>query len=805
MNTNKGPVNRRILTLTCLWLIVTAGFFIFRSSTILLVWSDTSSVSVNLYGDNPPRLWGSPNVFDSLFSRVFGQTHLGGYRPLDALVGTIGVAYFSNPAMSPYIWFAGVGMIYGTLAVCLFLVSRRFVRNDLSALLAVFLFFLSPPIVGMAWLVFTGITPLVLLPICIGLLLYWRITEASKSRIWYLLALCVVLYVGPLYREFAGGLTILIIFLEAQRTHRLTFLTGVAALFLVHAVFPMAVFKLLLFPNLPLKPVFSMGNLGTQINGSAMSGGSLFFNFIQSMRWKALFTLITLVPPTFLLLTPMYFLSIWHGHKGGESEKSDTYGGVNKYLFLLFWFLLFFLPFLRVFTLHAHLAYPLMPFSIIMAVAVENTWLTVWRQRGRRRILGGALGLVMAIGIGDHMLQVYGSQRTVYAINDGILSTAQWFKTHVPRGSIVISNALHVEDIRLFSGNHILPYWTVGVGTADYRRELETPQKLARLLFESHGKRNAYFLDVDFKYSPDKVYYHSHKYVRSESVAMKKIGLVHVTQIKYPFLDPFRMLTPRSFVPFLGGGDLENDFYRGSAQDGTPFMWEIYAEYHVYQVTGTEVAPWDPNIPWRFVEAGFKGFNIFQYGDRFLALAERLGPVDLHWLNTRIVNYFQAQGGFVIGDSLNELKHLLSQFPQAQPSDDAPSSILVEEGYKGFNLLGYGEKIYAIPQGEGAFEIDRIKKNNYSRWFSGGSLDEIKRRLDQVSIEQRKENIPVPVLIEAGYRGFNLVRYGQKIYAIPQGEGAFEIERIGNNGYSRWFSGSSSGEVRRLIDQPLKK
>ena len=40
----------------------------------------------------------------------------------------------------------------------------------------------------------------------------------------------------------------------------------------------------------------------------------------------------------------------------------------------------------------------------------------------------------------------------------------------------------------------------------------------------------------------------------------------------------------------------------------------------------------------------------------------------------------------------------------------------------------------------------------------------------------------MPVLIEAGYRGFNLVRYGQKIYAIPQGEGAFEIERIRNNG-----------------------
>jgi len=270
-------------------------------------------------------------------------------------------------------------------------------------------------------------------------------------------------------------------------------------------------------------------------------------------------------------------------------------------------------------------------------------------------------------------------------------------------------------------------------------------------------------------------------------------------------MDPLRAFTPRSDILFLGGGDLENDFYHGPAQDGTPFMRELYAEYYVYQVTGTEVAPWDPNIPWRLVEESYKGFNILRYGDQYIAVGQALGPVDVRRLTPRMVNDFQARRGIAIGNSLDEVKQLVSQFPLAQRSDNASGLILVEEGYEGFNLLRYGEKIYAIPQGEGEFEIDRIKKNDYSRWFSGGSSDEIKRHLDQASIEQRKESIPVPVLIEAGYRGFNLVRYGQKIYAIPQGEGAFEIERIRNNGYGRWFSGSSSGEVRRLIDQPLKK
>jgi hypothetical protein len=62
----------------------------------------------------------------------------------------------------------------------------------------------------------------------------------------------------------------------------------------------------------------------------------------------------------------------------------------------------------------------------------------------------------------------------------------------------------------------------------------------------------------------------------------------------------------------------------------------------------------------------------------------------------------------------------------------------------------------------------------------------------------------VPILLAEGYRGFNLVRYGKKIYAIPQAEGAFDIERINRSEYGRWFSGGSLDKVKRLVDQSLK-
>src|SRR5258706_2307542 len=204
--------------------------------------------------------------------------------------------------------------------------------------------------------------------------------------------------------------------------------------------------------------------------------------------------------------------------------------------------------------------------------------------------------------MGDQLLNPYGSYLVVQSANNGILKMANWFRSRVPPGSIVIANALHAEDIRLFSYGHITPLWTVRAGIPRDNDSVADPDELAEFLKRVRGKKEVYFLDVDFKYTIEKAGYHAHKYVRNESVAMQKIGLIHTSQALYPYLDPLKALITRPYISFLGSPDLENDFYRGPAQDGTAFFREVYAEYHVYKVTGTEVAPWDPNAPWRFVE-----------------------------------------------------------------------------------------------------------------------------------------------------------------------------------------------------------
>ncbi len=51
---------------------------------------------------------------------------------------------------------------------------------------------------------------------------------------------------------------------------------------------------------------------------------------------------------------------------------------------------------------------------------------------------------------------------------------------------------------------------------------------------------------------------------------------------------------------------------------------------------------------------------------------------------------------------------------------------LVEENFEGMNIVLQYFRYYALPQGEGEFNYDRMRENGYSRTFEGDSLEELK-------------------------------------------------------------------------------
>ena len=675
--TNKQNFLMENRVLLVIWLAVALGFVVLRSST-LLIWDDSPRLSHFLFEPSTQIIDGEPRTLIKSLTEAFSATSAAGYRPLSIVIGILGLEWFSQDNYPSFFWFLGVGAIIATLAVCVIFVARHYLITTGAAYFALFLFLFSTPVITGGWVVFVGIQAIVPLFICLGLILYWKILEKSRLKNCYFIALCLVLFFGPWFREFIGLLPLLLIIQEFQRRQYFSRVSTVSCFAFLHALYPTAVVKLLI-PDLPLKPVFGMGFLGGQLRGDEIS----FIQEISLLKWHISWHFLSLFPPILLSLILLsfiisikplnliktrkrrfffsfllflvafllvvyriYLISIFQDPIKGffllpivvlivsatlyraqvavlppkrhkEYKKSDI-------IFLLIWFSLSFIPFLKVYTSQVHLAYVVLPVSILVAGSVEHLWQYVFATRRQLPRLFYLTSFLIVIVISDHALNLYGSYKVVNGMNEGILTVSDWIKRNLPRDSIIVSNFLHLEDIRLYSDNSFTPFWTVPSGVAG-ERVVETPEKLEKLLKENHGKRSIYFLATEFDYTPVKSRYHPHKYVRGRNVEMENLGIIHTTQVKYPYLDPFKSLTPRSYVSFLGSPDLVDDFYRGSAQNGQLMMREIYAEYHLFKVTGLTVDPWNPFATIYLIQAGYKGFNVLEIDGKFFAIPQGEG------------------------------------------------------------------------------------------------------------------------------------------------------------------------------------
>jgi hypothetical protein len=138
--------------------------------------------------------------------------------------------------------------------------------------------------------------------------------------------------------------------------------------------------------------------------------------------------------------------------------------------------------------------------------------------------------------------------------------------------------------------------------------------------------------------------------------------------------------------------------------------------------------------------------------------------------------------------------------PKNTPGADveAEHPRLVQENYKGYNIVKFNGSYYGLAQCEGAFDIEEFKRNRYSRCFLGRTIDEVQGIIDQCAAEQDE-----PVLVEGGYEGYNIIYCAGKYYALAQGEGAFDIAKANRNEYKRCFVGSSTDQVKQAIDRSV--
>lgn len=121
---------------------------------------------------------------------------------------------------------------------------------------------------------------------------------------------------------------------------------------------------------------------------------------------------------------------------------------------------------------------------------------------------------------------------------------------------------------------------------------------------------------------------------------------------------------------------------------------------------------------------------------------------------------------------------------------------LVVQGVRGLNVIRCNHLFYAIHQSDGEFIESRATAGHYSVCISGTSLREVLRKIDATPDLSPSSKVE---LVEAGFHGFNLIHCGDTFYAIPESEGAFDIQRVLSQKYSRFHVGNSVEDVRAAI------
>lgn len=222
---------------------------------------------------------------------------------------------------------------------------------------------------------------------------------------------------------------------------------------------------------------------------------------------------------------------------------------------------------------------------------------------------------------------------------------------------------------------------------------------------------------------------------------------------------------------------------------------KIEAKNHLWSAVAEYVLPEAPQLTFAYTIKDLSGRFMVPEG----ALATPPTRRVVEWVS-RILMPYPLLHRF----AARALKTMRRVGKSRAPVTQQPYIELVKENVSGMNIVSCSGRFYAVPCGEGAFLLDKFQANGYSASFAGASVQEV---LDKISEHNAKPGAgPVAASVELvaeGVNGFNILRMANNFYAIPQGEGAFEYERVNNGGYTRVFSGTSVETVRDAIQESL--
>jgi hypothetical protein len=201
------------------------------------------------------------------------------------------------------------------------------------------------------------------------------------------------------------------------------------------------------------------------------------------------------------------------------------------------------------------------------------------------------------------------------------------------------------------------------------------------------------------------------------------------------------------------------------------------------------------------VEEGYQGYDLFHYIDRYYALGQILGSVNIGQLAESDLEALQQQGLCFIGPSLDAVKGRIDR------SGLKGAFLPVEKDYKGYDLFQYLSAFYAFSPVVGAIEKLRLTDKKLETLqrerlcFAGESAAEVKRRIDQAGCRG------IPTIIEMDYQGYLLCQFLGLFYGFSRTLGSIDLAEMTGAQLAALqrsgdcFPGASVAEIKRAIDE----
>ncbi len=561
------------------------------------------------------------------------------YSPLVNIYVTEVQMYMQNSPehLLPVIVFNG--LFYAAMITVVFLIAVKFIRSVWWSLCAVLLFQASVSAILISYELFS--LPYIFVPLMMAAAVLAYLQYKEKGNVWWLLAFVLLSIIGPWFREFPGA-TPFIVFVSELMSYqgkRSRVILIACIPLMVHSFYPALLPWLVGLNKGGVYNVLAQGNV-MQATGAGSQPLNWYFSGLLFAQFPPTVWILVLTAIVYWAgrVTQVSAKESEDGGLAGRVlsgiARTPKYGhiimlvvaacgfgylivkrGMIGHLIANYgvWMLLFvllttvvvfivalasfrfsallpvffgatFLPFLRLQLAELHLAFVLIPLSILLTLWIKDLFhhLTLNLKAGERPLSVVLVSVLLVIGLTDQFLNLpscIAAQKRIVGANK---AAAAWFVNNAPRHSIVVANYYNFTDVYYYSHYYIDPYESVGNCPMGPAKVVHENEEFKGLLDRNFGIRDVYLLasDHEFRYSGFAAY-HSHKWVKEPPGEIEKLA-VFPARTYYYYVDPLKYFVPKYFISFIGYMDWSTDFFYDNTK--TPFKRIVYTDYVIYKL-----------------------------------------------------------------------------------------------------------------------------------------------------------------------------------------------------------------------------